>query len=94
MFKPIEVGIMGFKNGHVTGMFDAMRSNAMFHVVAVSTDVKTRALLEERYGDEHLFDKYDVFCSDEEMVKKHPELELCVCGGTNAEHIKQFRLCA
>ena len=66
----------------------------MFEVVAVSFDAETRNLMEERYGNKQLFDKYDVFYGDAEMVKKHPELELCVCGGTNAEHIKQFRLCA
>nr|MBO4518042.1 Gfo/Idh/MocA family oxidoreductase [Clostridia bacterium] len=93
-FKPIKVGIMGFKNGHVTGMFDAMRFNPMFEVVAVSFDAKTRNLLEERYGDARLFDKYDVFYNDADMVKSHPELELCVCGGSNAEHMGQFRLCA
>ena len=93
-FEPIKVGIMGFKNGHVTGMFDAVRTNPMFEVVAVSFDAERRNLLEERYGDVRLFDKYDVFYNDADMVKAHPELELCVCGGSNAEHISQFRLCA
>ena len=93
-FKPIKVGVMGFKNGHVTGMFDAMRSNSTFEVVAVSVDAKTRSLMEERYGDNHLFDNYEVFNSDAEMIKKHPELELCVFGGSNSEHMEQFRLCA
>lgn len=93
-FKPIKVGIMGFKNGHVTGMFDVMRFSPLFEVVCVSLDKKTRSLLEERFGDDNLFSKYDVFDSDKEMIEKHPELELCVCGGTNRDHINQFRLCA
>lgn len=93
-FKPIKVGIMGFKNGHVTGMFDAMRYSPLFEVVAVSLDEARRPLLEERYGDKNLFDTCDVFYNDAEMIRSHRELELCVCGGSNAEHIGQFRLCA
>ena len=93
-FKPIKVGIMGFKNGHVTGMFSAMRSNPLFEIVAISFDKGRKEQMEERYGDPHLFDKYDIFYDDEEMIKKHKELELCVCGGSNKEHLRQFRLCA
>ncbi len=93
-FKPIKVGIMGFKNGHVTGMFNVMRTSTLFEIVAVSLDAKTRTLLEERYSDNNLFDNYDVFNNDKELIEKHPELELCVCGGTNKDHINQFRLCA
>ena len=93
-FKPIKVGVMGFKNSHVSGMFDSMRANPMFDVVAVSLSPETRKQFEERYGDVYLFKKYDIFNDDEEMVKAHPELELCICGGSNVEHINQFRLCA
>ena len=93
-FEPVKVGIMGFKNSHAIGMFQAMRTSPLFKIVAVSIDSKYKSLLEERYGDNHYFDEYDVFESDEEMIKKHPELELCVCGGTNKEHMNEFRLCA
>ncbi len=93
-FKPIKVGVMGLKNGHAEGMFNAMKGSPLFEVVALSLDPETRCKFEDRYGNADLFKKYDTFCDDEEMVKKHPELELCICGGSNAEHFRQFKLCA
>ena len=76
-FKPIKVGIMGFKNGHATGMFNEMRFNPLFEIVAVSFDSEyRRKLLEERYGDNDLFKKYDIYYSDEEMINNHSDLEL------------------
>ena len=93
-FKPIKVGIMGLKNSHSIGMFNIMRTSPLFKIVSISIDSKTRSLLEERYGDNKLFSKYDVYSSDDEMINKHSDLELCVCGGTNKEHLNEFRLCA
>ena len=93
-FKPIKVGIMSFKNSHVTGMFDAIESSPLFEIVAVSLSDEKRHQLEERYANKHLFDKYDCYKDDAQMIKEHPEIELCICGGSNAEHMNQFRLCA
>ena len=93
-FKPIKVGIMSFKNSHVTGMFDAIESSPLFEIVAVSLSDEKRHQLEERYANKHLFDKYDCYKDDAQMIKEHPEIELCICGGSNKEHMDQFRLCA
>ena len=93
-FKPIKVGIMSFKNSHAIGMFDAIASSPLFEIVAISIKEEKRHQLEERYGNDHLFDKYDCFTDDYQMILKHPEIELCVCGGSNKEHMDEFRLCA
>ena len=45
-FEPVKVGIMGFKNSHAIGMFQAMRTSPLFKIVAVSIDSKYKSLLE------------------------------------------------
>lgn len=91
---PIKIAIMGFKNSHVMGIFDVVKSNPYYELVAVSIDRESKLLIEESYHDSTFFDKYPYYYSDEEMLDNHPEVELCICGAENSEHFKQYKLCA
>jgi predicted dehydrogenase len=62
-------------------------------VVAVSFAPRARIVYENRMG-EHIFDGLDIFYDVREMLKAHPEIEACICGGANFRHMEEFRLCA
>ena len=93
-FKPVKIAIMGFKSSHVMGIFDVIKSSPYYDLVAISFDKESKLLIEERYHDSTFFDKYPQYYSDEEMLNNHPEVELCICGAENSEHLKQYKLCA
>ena len=93
-FRPIKIAIMGFKNSHVMGIFDVVKSSPYYELIAVSFDKESKVLIEESYHDSTFFDKYPHYYSDEEMLDSHPEIELCICGAENSEHFKQYKLCA
>ncbi len=91
--KPVKIAVMSFENGHCYWLFRALLEQPMVEVIAVSFSPKTGAMQRFKMGED-CFKGVEMFYDDEEMLNAHPEIEACVCGGTNAEHIKEFRLCA
>jgi len=91
--KPIKIALMSFQNGHCYFLYKALIKEPLVEVIAVSFAPRNRIIYEKRLGED-AFKGVDIFYDDEEMLKAHPEIEACVCGGTNAEHMKEFRMCA
>lgn len=91
--KPVKIAVMSFENGHCYWLYKGLQEQPMVEVVAVSFSPKTGVGMMNKMGEE-AFSGVDKYYDDEEMLNAHPEIEACVCGGTNAEHIKEFRLCA
>ena len=93
-FRPIKIVVMGFKCSHAAGLFDIVKQSPFYELVAVSFDEETKISIEQRYHDKGYFDKVKYYFSDEEMLNANPGVELCICGGENSEHLKQYKLCA
>lgn len=89
----VKIGIMGFSNGHCFFLFQALKNEPDAEIVAISFAPRERIIYEKRLGEEAFYG-IDIFYSDEEMVDAHPEMEACICGGPNADHLREFRLCA
>lgn len=91
--EKLKIAIMGFANGHCFFLFQALQNEIDVEIVAISFAPRERIIYEKRLGVK-AFQNIDVFYNDEEMLKAHPEIEACICGGTNAEHLNEFRICA
>ena len=91
--KPLKIAVMGFENGHCYFLYRALKSEPNIEIVACSFAPRARIIYEKRLGVD-AFDGVDMFYNDEEMLNAHPEIEACVCGGANSDHISEFRLCA
>lgn len=91
--KPLKVAVMGFENGHCYFLYHALQSEPNIEIVACSFAPRARIIYEKRLGKE-AFNNVDLFYDDEEMLNKHPEIEACVLGGANCDHLKEFKLCA
>lgn len=93
MNQKVKIAITGFQNGHCPALFLAMKSEPDVEVVAVSFAPHAFAEMETRMGP-HAFDGIDIFYDQQEMLDAHPEIEACICGGSNNRHAEEFRLCA
>lgn len=91
--QPLKISIVGFENGHCYFLFKALKSEPNVEIVAVSFAPRARIIYEKRLGKE-AFDGIDIFYDDQEMFNAHPEIEACVLGGANCDHIAEFRMCA
>ena len=91
--KKLKIAVMGFENGHCYFLYRALKSEPNIEIVACSFAPRARVIYEQRLGA-NAFDGVDLFYDDEEMLNAHPEIEACVCGGANSEHMSEFRLCA
>lgn len=91
--KPLKIAVMGFENGHCYFLYKALKSEPNIEIVACSFAPRARIIYEKRLGKD-AFDGVDLFYDDEEMLKAHPEIEACVLGGANCDHLKEFKLCA
>lgn len=91
--KPLKIAVMGFENGHCFFLYKALQSEPNIQIVACSFAPRARIIYEKRLGKE-AFDGVDLFYDDEEMLKAHPEIEACVLGGANCDHLAEFKLCA
>jgi len=93
MAEPIKVAVMGFENGHCFYIYQQLRKFPDYEVVAVSFAPRFRIIYEKRLGKD-AFSGLDIYYDDEQMLREHPEIQACVCGGSNLRHMEQFRLCA
>ena len=104
-FKPVKMAILGFVNGHVPYWYTLAKRNPHVEVVAVSIDptvdiynlTKRMTRGETKPYNElydELWDGVEIFHDDEELLKAHPDVEMAVLGGSNKDHMKEFRLCA
>jgi len=93
MSKTLKIAVTGFENGHCYYLFKALQSEPDVEVVAVSFAPRARIVYENRMG-EHIFDGLDIFYDTEQMLNAHPEIQACVCGSANYDHLREFRLCA
>ncbi len=91
--EKIKMAVMGFENGHCYYIYQALKGMEEVEIVAVSFSPRARIVYENRLGRDY-FNDVDIFYDDEEMLKAHPEIQACVCGGSNFRHMKEFRLCA
>lgn len=92
--RAVKVGVMGLRNNHAKSMLETMRNNPLFEIVAASLEFEIKPSLEARYHNEKYFDNIACYNDDEEMIRNHPDIDLCICGGDNGAHFKQFKLCA
>jgi len=93
MAEPIKVAFMGFENGHCFYIYQFMRRNPELKVVAAAFAPRARIIYEKRFGRD-AFEGVDLYYDDEQMLREHPEIQMCVCGGANFRHMEEFRLCA
>lgn len=91
--EPMKVAFMGFENGHCFYMYQKMRENPHMEIVAVSFAPRARIVYEGRLGRDAFAD-VDIYYDDAQMLREHPDIRICVCGGANFRHMEEFRLCA
>ena len=91
--KPIKLGVMGFENGHAYWLYRACRNEPMIEVVACAFGPRERIIHENRLGED-AFNGVECYYDEEQMLNEHPEIEACICAGSNDKHMKEFRLCA
>ena len=92
-FKPIKLGVMGFENGHAYWLYRACKNEPMIDVVACAFGPRERIIHENRLGED-AFNGVECYYDEEQMLNEHPEIEACICAGSNDKHMKEFRLCA
>jgi predicted dehydrogenase len=86
--KPVKIAILSLTHGHTRKYFQTLKDNPGLEWVAVSAE-------SEKVKENFLKNNYHVPCymSDEEMFKKHPDIEAVVMASANNKHIEQFRQC-
>ena len=89
--KPIKLGVMGFENGHAYWLYRACRNEPMIEVVACAFGPRERIIHENRLGED-AFNGVECYYDEEQMLNEHPEIEACICAGSNDKHMKEFRL--
>ena len=93
MKDTIKVAVTGFVNGHCYWIYRGMPNEPELEVVAASFAPRQRIIYEDRMGRE-AFEGVDIYYDMKQMLDAHPEIQVCVCGGSNADHMEEFRLCA
>ena len=93
MKDTIKVAVTGFENGHCYWIYKSMLNEPELEVVAVSFAPRARIIYEDRMGRD-VFEGVDIFYDQKQMLDAHPEVQVCVCGGANSDHLEEFRLCA
>ncbi|MBQ8813716.1 MAG: Gfo/Idh/MocA family oxidoreductase [Lachnospiraceae bacterium] len=91
--KKLKVAVTGFENGHCFYLYQGLRSEPDVEIVAVSFAPRARIIYEKRLGED-AFKGVDIYYDEKEMFDAHPEIEACICGGSNRKHMHEFRLCA
>lgn len=93
MAEKIKIAVMGFENGHCFYLYRALQREPDIQIVAASFAPRARIIYETRFGRE-AFEGVDMYYDDEQMLREHPEIQACICGGANFRHMEEFRLCA
>lgn len=91
----VKFAVMSLENGHCMSIINGIFHCEFGELVAVSVAPGVRLNEKEAIINTDFAEKgIDVYYDDEEMLKAHPEIEVCAVGGANGSHMRQFRLCA
>ncbi len=91
----VKFAVMSLENGHCMSIIRGVLNCDFGELVAVSVAPGVRLSDRESIIGVDLKERgVDVFYDDEEMLKAHPEIEVCAVGGANGSHMRQFKLCA